>query len=251
MATRPVRKLVRPHIQKVEQLTDNAGINALIYGEAGVGKTYFCATAQLTERGADVLFLDAEGGTRTLRGSQIDVVQITEWSDLVNVLGFLDQSEHKYKTVVLDTLDEFARLCLMHVMGIDGRTLDINSPEIRDWSFVTNFFGTMIRSYRQLSYQKGMHVLCTAHEYVGETANKVPIRRPNLSPRVAVDVTSALDIVGYMSLDRTNARTISFKERSRPAKLRTPWQLKQTIDTLVDPTVEKLFKILYYEKKET
>lgn len=83
-------------------------INCLVYGEAGVGKTYMCKTAP------SPLILSAEGGMLTLKNHSVPVVEITDRSSLNDVYAWLQTSKEasKYKTICIDSLSEIAEVLL-------------------------------------------------------------------------------------------------------------------------------------------
>src|SRR5215472_2249745 len=100
-------------------------INALIYGEPGVGKTYLCGTAEDHPDTTPVLYLDIDGGVTTLRHrSSLHVKAVRSIEKIKRgdeqILGInevyemlfqsidKDTGKMPYKTVVIDRLDELA-----------------------------------------------------------------------------------------------------------------------------------------------
>ncbi len=80
------------------------GIKGVLYGKAGAGKTTLATTLK------DVLFLNIEGGTMSLRNHDIDCVNVLCIQDLRDVLDFLQKSQDalKYRNVIIDSLSEAA-----------------------------------------------------------------------------------------------------------------------------------------------
>lgn len=84
-------------------------VNALIYGEAGVGKTTLCATAP------NPIIISAEAGLLSLQDYDLPVYEIKTRSDCDDVYDFLTLSKEakdKYQTVCLDSLSEIAEVLL-------------------------------------------------------------------------------------------------------------------------------------------
>ena len=73
-----------------------------LYGNAGVGKTTLAAACP------SPLIVSAESGLISLKQFDLDVVEITKPAELAEVLKFLSESDHKYETVIVDSLSEIA-----------------------------------------------------------------------------------------------------------------------------------------------
>ncbi|MFA5135709.1 MAG: ATP-binding protein [Patescibacteria group bacterium] len=123
-------------LEDVQTQARRLPLRMLFYSTEGFGKTSFGAQFPAP------LFLMARGetGLETL----IDAGQLPEtphfpeiqtWTDFLEVLEFLTREDHPYKTLVLDTLNGFERLCHEHVCGRDFKN---------DWG-----------EHGFLSYQKG------------------------------------------------------------------------------------------------
>jgi len=83
-----------------------------MHGVAGVGKTSFAACAP----GAVFLMSPGETGLETLidsgrLGEVSHFPEIKSWNDLLSAVDQLTTEEHAFRTVVLDTLNGFERLC--------------------------------------------------------------------------------------------------------------------------------------------
>jgi hypothetical protein len=74
----------------------------LLYGRPGVGKTTLAAAWDPDK----TLILDAQGGTRLLPGEHF-VVDLTDWRDFEAHVDLLAAGGHRFRTVVLDTIDLF------------------------------------------------------------------------------------------------------------------------------------------------
>lgn len=94
-------------------------IKAIIYGESGAGKTFLATTLR------DVLFINAESGTMTLRNHDIDCINVFTVQDLRDVLKFIQDPAilGKYATIVVDSLSEISELFFHDSMRTlkDGR----------------------------------------------------------------------------------------------------------------------------------
>lgn len=89
------------------------GVNILVYGGPGVGKTWQMGT--LAPAGFSPLLLDVEGGLLTLASKGIDLpyVTIRNLDDLANVISWLKTPEADcYDTVCLDSISELSKIIL-------------------------------------------------------------------------------------------------------------------------------------------
>ncbi len=86
------------------------GIKALVYGNAGAGKTTLCAS--LAE--FSPVIISAESGLLSLRHVDIPVIEVSNIGDVQDAYRFLTESEEAkgFQTVCLDSLSEIAEVCL-------------------------------------------------------------------------------------------------------------------------------------------
>lgn len=94
---------------KVQSTRDNEAfeyVNAIIYGQSGVGKTVLCSTAP------SPIILSAEDGLLSLAGSDIAYSKITSFKDLIDAYNELRKGDHDFKTVCIDSLSEVAETIL-------------------------------------------------------------------------------------------------------------------------------------------
>jgi len=74
----------------------------LLYGEKKIGKT------TLANEFDKPIFLSCEEGTRALEAYS---VQPKDWKEVLGYLSLLEEGDHDFKTVVIDTVDKFADMC--------------------------------------------------------------------------------------------------------------------------------------------
>lgn len=103
-----------------------------MYGASGTGKTRFSATGP-----TPLLLIDVgnEHGERSVQGIKgIDSLRVTDWSEVEDAIEDLLQ-DHRYKTVVIDTVSNLQQLAYDRVEQEVGKT---KSGRIRlsDWGTV-------------------------------------------------------------------------------------------------------------------
>lgn len=182
---------------KIEKLAERAQyVNALIYGESGVGKTTWASTAP-----KPILWLESEGGTSSIAPEvkkEIDVARVTGLETYREALAHLLKNPDTYATVVLDSFTESAAAILKQIMG-EAVKADPNrdefSPLFAEWGRLTGVMREIARGFRDLP----MHTVITAlqREDTDELTGRVKVR-PRMSPTLADELPGFMDVVGYL-----------------------------------------------------
>ena len=124
------------------------GLNVLVYGAAGAGKTSLIQTLP------NPVALSAEGGLLSIRDSNTAYIEIKSIADMHEAYSWLTESSEAkdFQSVALDSISEIAEVVLAHEKKVskDGRAaygeMDVQLSEI-------------IRAFRDLPNR---HVLMTA-----------------------------------------------------------------------------------------
>lgn len=181
----------------IEKLEDKeTGVKMLVYGQPGVGKTYFSSSAP------KALFVDVEGGTLSIKnaGRNIDIVKVNKFADIFQIHKFLMSGQHNYQTVIVDSLTELQKKSLDGIIEEayrkDPLKRDPDIAELRDWSKNTAQLRKAVRYFRDLP----MHVIFTALEKEVKDEQTGALRvGPDLTPKLQSDVAGYLDIIAHMS----------------------------------------------------
>ena len=184
-------------IKKVEDRTE--GLNILLYGESGVGKTILAGSASGVPEMSPVLVIDIEGGTESLKHTypNVDVVRVQTWKDMQNVYNELAVGKSGYKTVILDSLTEIQKFNMYDIMdkAVKARAnQDPDVPGMREWGINLEQCRKLVRAFRDLP----MNAIFTALAKDDRNDRTgVITTRPSLSGKLAAEVAAFLDIVGY------------------------------------------------------
>jgi hypothetical protein len=234
-------------------------LRLLVYGDSGVGKTWFAGTANEDKRTAPVLWLDLEGGIRTLgpkvrklsdakdigtpEEGKIDVLRVKDWKTLQAAYDFLYKTTYKdkrkvYKTVVLDSATELNYMALQSVLGDAGKQrLEPDVPEIRDYLKTSSMMKVLLRAFRDI---EGLHVVLLALAQVkNEETSTLAKISPSMLGKLSTEIMALFEYTGYLKISVKGEREmifqpesrISAKERSIPGK---------AIKMITDPTMTKL-----------
>ena len=178
-------------------------INQMVYGEAGVGKTFYCGTAQDHKLTSPLMMIDIDGGIQTLRRRKdIDVLQVRSVSQLVDAYRELynaipsDGKKFPYGTIAIDTLTELQSLDLGQIMRALAKLndkLDEDVPDQRGYGKSLAHMRQVIRMFRDLP----CNVIFTCHSQNERDNNMRLLTFPKLTGQLKIVAPGFLDIVGY------------------------------------------------------
>lgn len=189
-------------IKAPHELNVQTRIKALVYGQAGMGKTTLALSAPKP------LLLDFDGGVHRVNyGHQVPTVQITSWEDCENVL---QEDLSAFESIVIDTggkLLDFMAECIIRRNPKMGKT---------NGSLTLQGFGERKGMFRQFCKQVMMmnkHLIFIAHRDTqknGEEIRYVPL----FGGSSYDDLVTDLDLVGYLEAVGRK-RTITFDPTDR------------------------------------
>lgn len=224
------------------ELVDAWGLNILLYGHSGVGKTYLAGTAADDDRTRPVLVIDAEGGSRTLVGKDhVVVVKPERFKDVTDLYIWLrDTDPLPYKTVVLDSITEIQALGLRDILLT---AKDPSFPGLQDYGRSNEQITRLVRRFRDLAHTRGLNVIFTAlaREDRDEATGFI-LTRPALTPKAAEGICGAVDTVAYLDLDtKTGKRRLRIAPTAQIlAKHRYPPGVPGLPEVILDPTIPAL-----------
>jgi len=119
-------------------------VKALVFGEAGMGKTVLCATAPKP------LIISAEAGLLSLSDHDIPVIEVKTVQDVMDVYEWITTSKEAddFETICLDSITEIAEVLLTQYKKEE------KDPR-KAYGRLNDDMSTLIRSFRDL---KGKHV---------------------------------------------------------------------------------------------
>lgn len=216
----------------------------MIYGDSGVGKTRLAGSASEVPDLSPLLYIDAEGGTLTLRNlyPEIETVRVDSWGQLKNIHDELKHGNHGYNTVVLDSVTEIQKLGMSYTMDVRHGGNELAVPEIKEWNINIEQARNHVRMFRDL---QNVNSIFTALVRVDtDKRTQMSRKKPSLSGKVADEVAGFLDIVTYLyveEVDKVNTRILlTGNTAGTVAKDRTdslPFQMG-------NPTMTKIFECI-------
>ena len=134
------------NLKSTSDLSGN-GVKALVYGQAGAGKTTLSASMP------HPVILSAEGGLLSIKDSGIPYLEISTMSDLWEAYEWLTEGGGtEYESVVLDSISEIAEVCL-------NSEKKSNKDPRAAYGAMAEQMADIIRAFRDLPNK---HVLMTA-----------------------------------------------------------------------------------------
>lgn len=185
-------------IQQVSEM--EVYFNYMIYGEPGAGKTVLSGSADDVPEMRPVLLVDMEGGTASLRSTypNIDVIRVKSWPEMQQLYNTLYETDHGYRTVIIDSLSEvqkFHMLSLMEKVARENPKMDIDVPSMREWGISLEQMRKFVRGFRDLPINT-IFTCLSATEKDAKTGKL--LYRPALSGKLSNEVAGFLDEVFYL-----------------------------------------------------
>ncbi len=187
-------------IKKPHQITVPTVCVGLIYAPPGYGKTTLGASAPKP------LLLDFDGGIHRLNPEHTpDVVQITSWKDIAELMTLKDQLK-EYQTLIIDTAGKMVEFMGNYVMETDP------SKRKKDGTLGLQGYGVRKAIFKQFlfdSKQMGLNVLFIAHS-IEEKDGDTTVIRPEVGGSSGNDLYKEMDFIGFLSANG-NERTLYFE----------------------------------------
>ena len=227
-------------IMRASDIGDAWGLNMVVFGNPGAGKTTYCATAQDSDKGRDTLFIDVEGGTRSISDREdIAVLKPETFEELKEIYDWLSKGDHKYRTIVLDSLTEIQRLSLKSVMKVSATPEQPSQPE---YGKSNENIAVLMRNFKLFSQERGWNVIATALAVeVKDDSTGAILTRVDLTPGAAKNVFQVADTIGYLGIETTrqgNTRYLLLHQTSSIlAKHRQPRSGTQLPTRIEEPTL--------------
>lgn len=180
---------VKPH----EVSRDITGYVIGLYSRPGAGKTTFASQAE------DALFLATEIGYKAIPG--VYPQPINTWSDFLIAVAQLRRPEAKerYKTIVIDTLDELVFLATEHVLQQNGVKDLSEVPYGKAYNMLED---ALRKPFRQIVENYGLILLAHDTSKQDEEDEKLKYATLNFNKKVKRIVMGLLDLLIYVEMKR-------------------------------------------------
>jgi len=192
-----VSERVRAKIKRASELPQNQ--NFLLYGDSGTGKTRLAASAP------NVLMIDVndKGQDSVRRDLDPFFIQIERWQEINDIYWFLQEGDHSYDSVAIDTVSNLQNICMDFVMGDEAArdaSRDPDMPSRQAWGKVGKLMRTQIINYRNLP----LNTIFVAQLRAKQTGDEMDddseiVYGPEVSPSIEKSLKAAVGTIGYLT----------------------------------------------------
>jgi len=192
-----VTRRVRAKIHPASELPQNQ--NMLVYGDSGVGKTRFASSAP------KILMIDVndKGQDSVRRDLNPDFIQIEYWREVNDIYWFLQEGDHSYESVGIDTVSNLQNICMDFVLGDEAArdaSRDPDMPSRQAWGKVGKLMRTQIINFRNLP----LNIIFVAQLRAKQTGDDEDdeseiIYGPEVSPSIEKTLKAAVGTIGYLT----------------------------------------------------
>lgn len=209
-------------IRKSTDLTLPTAIKMMIYAQAGTGKTTLSLSAPKP------LLLDFDGGVNRINIAHlegIDIVQVTEWGEIKQLLSE-PRDLAPYLSIVVDTVGKLLDFIITFKCGL-------RQPRVQDWSGINAEFLWFSKQLAALN----KHIIFIAHRDTRKEGDRT-VFIPLLREKTYNTIITDLDLLGYLEMvseKGVQKRILTFDPTDRSEGKNTcSMPAALTIPTIVD-----------------
>lgn len=188
-------------------------VRVLIYGPGGVGKTTFGAAAK------NAVILSAEDGAEYLSVGRFPPAEV--WQDVLDAMTELRDGDHKYQTLVLDSVDWMEQLISSHICAKHKKESLESFGYGAGYGLVFDEMRAFIAQLERLRRDKAMGIVAIAHSAVkpfnnpeGENFDRYELKlQASKNASVSGLWKEWPDFMLF-----ANFETVASKEKNKPAK---------------------------------
>lgn len=177
----------------------------LIYGQPKAGKTTFCSHFD------GALFIATEPGHKF---QEIFKVDPQNWTDVLMITKNLLETEHNFKTIIIDTADNAYKMCADYIKKKYKIDHESDLGFGKGYSFVKDEFMRVINALAQ----KGFGIVFISHastREIEENGVKRAVTDSTLSGSASKTISGLCDFIFYVYVDKDGQRR--FRTKGSPA----------------------------------
>lgn len=183
-------------------------INALVYGDSGVGKTYFAGSG--SEKGKNDLLIAIEHGTVSAAnaGSEVNVLKINTWDEFMEAIEAIVDNPHRFGWVIVDSLTKLQDLIWKDILDTAVGKNPARSPykrELQEYGEAQLRFRSVIERLNS----SDANVLYTALSVLATDEESNEFKMPSIHGQkgdLAAWTCAQMDIVGNIRVLRKDGQ---------------------------------------------
>ncbi len=230
-----------------------------VYGDAGVGKSTFASSRP------NALVLDTEDSTKRLNCKRIP---IHNWADLCSPVMELGREKTKFKTLVIDSIDQAERHLFEYMCQRDGKDSIESYGFGKGYVKAAESFGKFLAGLDQV-VRNGMNVILVCHSTIKKVSppdqtdsfDRYELR---LIKHIGPLVLEWSDVLGFLTFDQQiitaangqkkakgGKRRLMHTQRSAAFDAKSRLDLPEVIAVDDQETVDETFSFLNVREEET
>jgi len=148
----------------------------------------------------------------------------THWAEINDIYWFLQEGDHEFESVAIDTVSNLQNICMDFVMGDEvsrDASRDPDMPSRQAWGKVGKLMRTQIINYRNLP----MNVIFVAQLRAKQTGDDEDddseiLYGPEVSPSIEKTLKAAVGTIGYLTKREVVVRNKKTKEARKEVRRR-------------------------------
>lgn len=192
-------------------------IKCLIYGASWTWKTTFGWTAE------NVIFASSENWLLSIADKKVAFAQIKTLENLQELRDFLQNEEHNFKTLVIDSITDINNLIKE---SIEKKTW--KQMQIKEWGELATKIKQILIDIKNID----MNVIIIAQEQYEKDDQVIQKIIPSLNWKLATEICYFMDIVWYIAIDKQWNRTLITASNEKLLTKDRTWKIWN--DTVLD-----------------
>jgi hypothetical protein len=204
----------------------------LVHGMPGIGKTVFASKAP------SPIFLCAEKGTHHIN---VDRLELTSFDQFLTAVSELRNTENKYKTVVIDTVDHLEPLIFAEVCKEKDKKSIEDIGFAKGYIYALEYWNKLIAGLEALREEKDLNVILLAHTEVKahndpqlpEPFDRYIVKLHHKAANLLIDRVECVLFANYFAhLEEKNGKARAYSDGTRLmfTEHRPAWQAKNRFE---------------------
>jgi len=244
-------------------VSQNQGLNAMLFGPPGAGKSTVVADAVSSEHARELIIINFDGDMSSLEdrtdiyvwpGGDENNGVIRDWRHFKAFSDKLVRTKHPFKTIQFDTISSAYDLAYKQSISTGNPNRDGRSI----FGDANDLILEVVREWATISRERGINVVFICHAEEKQSGENGPILlRPSVTPGVVKGMYQAVSMIGCLQekIGPGNHRKLTLHNTAKVvAKIHQPKTGPQIPLEITDPDIGRIIehvrKVRPYPQKE-